>query len=92
MSVTVLPELIPLDTPQGRGYAFLVETGEHDNRYTVILENRAIVTFTQDRVLACRNYSQRRGITDAEMREAIANFTAAMKRPAPTRQRLKVVK
>lgn len=78
MSTTILPEWLALDTPQGRGYAFMVETEQGDNKYTVILENRAIVTFTQDRVLACRSYTHRRGITDDELRTTIEGFIAKL--------------
>lgn len=76
MSTTILPEWLALDTPQGRGHAFMVETGQGDNLYTVILENRAIVTFTQDRVLACKSYTHRRGMDDVELRAAIARWLA----------------
>lgn len=64
-------ELVPVETPLGSGYAILFESGEHDNYWTVILENGAIVTFTQDKIRVSRSYTHGRGIDDEEMREII---------------------
>lgn len=69
MATTQLNEIIPVDTPLGPGYAFLVETGAHDYWWTVALETGAIVTFTQDRIRIQKSYSHRRGISDDEMRD-----------------------
>lgn len=66
-----LDELIPVETPLGFGYAIIFETGEHDNYWTVALENGALVTFTQDRIKVSRDYTHRRGISDEQMREII---------------------
>jgi hypothetical protein len=41
-------ELIPVKTPLGSGYAMLLEAGEYDTYWTVVLDNKAIVTFTQE--------------------------------------------
>ena len=64
-------ELVPVETPLGSGYAMLYEGGEHDNYWTVILENGALVTFTQDKIRVSRSYTHRRGIDDAEMQEIL---------------------
>lgn len=67
-----LKELIPVVTPLGDGYAIIFESGEHDNYCTVILENGALVTFTQDRIKVARDYTHRRGISDSEMKEIVS--------------------
>lgn len=72
MSVIQLNELIPMDTPLGRGYAIIFETGEHDNYWTVALENGAIVTFRQEEIRISRSYTHGRGISNKEMKEIIA--------------------
>lgn len=64
-------ELIPVETPLGSGYAMLFESGEHDNYWTVILENGALVTFTQNKIRVSRSYTHGRGIDDKEMREIV---------------------
>ena len=66
-----LEELVPVETPLGSGYAMLVESGEHDSYWTVILENGALVTFTQDKIRVSRSYTHSRGIDDAEMKKII---------------------
>ena len=64
-------ELVPVETPLGSGYAMLFESGEHDNFWTVALENGAIVTFAQDKIRVSRSYTHSRGISDAQMRKII---------------------
>lgn len=71
MTVSFTPELIPVETPLGFGYALIFETGEHDNYWTVALENGALVTFTQDRIRVSRDYTHRRGISDEEMQKIV---------------------
>ena len=66
-----LSELIPVKTSLGDGHAIIFETGEHDNYWTVALENGAIVTFRQEDIRMCRSYTHHRGITDKEMKEII---------------------
>ena len=66
-----LDELVPVETPLGSGYAMLFESGEFDNYWTVILENGALVTFTQDKIRVSRSYTHGRGIDDDEMRKII---------------------
>lgn len=75
----ILDEWIPVETPLGRGYAFMIETENHDNWYTVLLDTRAIVTLRQEKLLTQRSYSHGRGMLDEEMRGAITAFTAALK-------------
>lgn len=67
MALLQLTEIIPVETPLGDGYAILVESGAHDNYWTVALENKALVTFTQDRIRIANSYTHRRGITDERM-------------------------
>jgi hypothetical protein len=64
-------ELIPVETPLGFGYAMLFESGEHDNFWTVALENGAIVTFAQDKIRVSRSYTHGRGISDSQMKKII---------------------
>lgn len=66
-----LDELMPVDTPLGPGYAMLIESGGHDNYWTVILDNGALVTFRQKLIRVRRNYTLGRRFTDAEMRERV---------------------
>lgn len=67
-----LTNLLEVDTPLGRGIAFLIESADHDYFWTVILEEtRAIVTFRQNQLLAVRNYTMGWGMSDTDMREII---------------------
>ena len=66
-----LREMISVETPLGHGYAIIFETGEHDNFWTVALDNGALVTFTQDRIRVSRDYTHRRGISDSEMQKIV---------------------
>lgn len=63
-----LPEPFQVKTPLGSGYAIMIEARAHDNMWTVILDNGAIVTFTQDRIQATSSYTHRRGIDDETMK------------------------
>ncbi len=78
-NVIVLEEWLPVETPQGKGYAFLIELENSDNWYTVILESRAIVTFKQEKVLALGSYTHERSVYDAELQAAIVQITQAFK-------------
>jgi hypothetical protein len=71
MSTTQLHELIPVKTPLGSGYAFILETLSHDYYWTVALDNCSIVTFKQDDIKICRSYTHGRSITHEEMKEII---------------------
>ena len=71
MTLLQLAELIPVETPQGKGYAIMVESGAHDAYWTVALHNNAIVTFTQDRIRISNSYTHRRGITDKRMEQIL---------------------
>lgn len=64
-------ESIPVKTPLGDGEAIFIEVNKHDHFWTVILQNGAIVTFRQEKLRACRNYTYGRGINDPEMTEII---------------------
>jgi hypothetical protein len=60
---------IPVETPQGRGYAWFVEVDNHVQYWTVALNDTcALVTFRQDAIKAARSYTHGRGITDEQMR------------------------
>jgi hypothetical protein len=57
-----------VETPLGRGTAFLIESSDDDYFWTVILDDScAIVTFRQNQLKVCRNYSMGWGFSDAEM-------------------------
>lgn len=71
MSIIQLTELIPMVTPLGDGYAIILETTSQDYHWTIILDNGALVTFTQDKVRAASSYSHGRGIDDKRMRKII---------------------
>lgn len=58
---------ISVSTPLGDGEAILIECENHDNFWTVILDNGAIVTFRQEKIRAGRSYTYGRGINDQEM-------------------------
>jgi hypothetical protein len=71
MSMMQLDEMISVETSLGHGYAIIFESGEHDNHWTVVLDNGAIVTFRQDQIRVSRDYTHGRGISDREMRKII---------------------
>lgn len=71
MTALQLRELIPVTTPIGDGYAIIVELGEHDNYWTVVMNNGALVTFQQQKIRVCRSYTHGRMIDDIEMKEII---------------------
>lgn len=64
-------EPIAVETPLGPGRAILVERTPHDYLWTVALETRALVSFTQDRIRICKSYTHDRGISDEQMREMV---------------------
>jgi len=64
-------ELISVNTPLGHGYAMLFESGEHDSWWTVILDNQAVVTFTQEQIRISRSYTHGRGISTPQMRKIL---------------------
>lgn len=64
-------EPIAVETPLGPGRAILVERTPHDYLWTVALETRALVSFTQDRIRIGKSYTHRRGISDEQMRDIV---------------------
>ncbi len=66
-----LSELISVETPIGHGYAMFVESGEHDNYWTIALDNGAIVTFTQAEIRISRSYTHGRGISHKQMKAIV---------------------
>lgn len=70
----ILDEWIPVVTPLGTGYAFMIETENHDNWYTVFMQDRSIVTLRQEKILTQKSYTHGRDMSDAEMRSAIEHF------------------
>jgi hypothetical protein len=60
-----------MTTPLGKGYAILVEGGQHDQYWTVALESGALVTFRQDQIRIAKSYTHSRGITNKQMRKII---------------------
>lgn len=71
MGLHELSQLIPVTTPVGRGYAIFIEYEAHDYWWTVVIENGAVVTFSQDRIRVQNSYTHRRGISDEEMIQII---------------------
>jgi hypothetical protein len=69
--VIQLKEVIPVETPLGKGYAIIFEGNAHDNYWTVALDNCAIVTFRQDQIRIARSYTHSRSMTNEQMKEAI---------------------
>lgn len=65
-------ELIPVKTPLGSGYAMFIEPGEYDTYWSVVLDNQAVVTFTQEQIRISRSYTHGRGISDRQMKQIIA--------------------
>lgn len=58
MSVEFVPRPFLVDTPLGRGYAVMVETGHHDQYWTVELQSSgALVTFQQKEIRVARAYT-----------------------------------
>lgn len=72
MRIIQLTEMIPVETPLGKGYAIIFEGGEHDNYWTVALNDScALVTFCQNKIRISRSYTQGRMISDEQMCEII---------------------
>jgi hypothetical protein len=72
MAILEFTDQVAVKTPVGDGYALFVETTAQDYFWTVVLDNGAFVTLTQDRIRAVRCYTRRRGLDDDEMRAIIA--------------------
>jgi hypothetical protein len=70
---------IAVKTPVGDGHALFVESTPHDQYWTVVLDNGAVVTVTQDRIRFVRCYTRRRGLDDKEMRAILAAACPAAK-------------
>lgn len=75
MALLELRDSIPVTTPLGDGYAIILETGPQDHFWTVVLNNCAIVTFTQDRILVKRSYTHRRSVSDDQMTSILDRVT-----------------
>lgn len=65
-------KFLQVDTPLGRGHAIMIESGDNDYYWTVVLfDTLALVTFKQHQIRASRNYSLGWGITDDDMKEIL---------------------
>jgi hypothetical protein len=73
MPALELSETIAVETPLGPGDAIIVQLGEHDTFWTVILRTRAIVTFSQSKLLVAKDYTRGRGISVDQLNTLIAN-------------------
>lgn len=72
MSIHEFAQAIHVQTPLGHGLALFVETGNHEQNWTVALtKSRAFVTFQQKFIRIAKSYSDRRGITDEQMMQII---------------------
>ncbi len=72
--------LIPVITPAGPGYALWVETDEHDNYWSIILDNGSVVEFLQERIRVWKSYTHGRGVKDQEALKIIARPTKKQRR------------
>ena len=74
LATTIQLEPIAVETPLGRGYAIVLETGPDDSFWTVILnDTRAFVTFRQRELRAARCYTYGRGVSDEQMKDIISH-------------------
>lgn len=57
-----LNPMLPVNTPKGEGYAFLVidYSQEHDLLFTVMLDNGEVWTFSNKEIRGCKNISMDR--------------------------------
>jgi hypothetical protein len=71
---------LEVETPLGWGHAILIENGNNDALWTVILaESLAIVTFRQNQLKACRNYTLCWGFSDEEMKAILDKWSEGRK-------------
>lgn len=63
-----------VETPLGWGKAILIESKDNDYYWTVVLaDSGAFVTFPQNKIKACRNYSLGINFTDSDMKRVLNN-------------------
>jgi hypothetical protein len=68
-----LRNMLEVDTPLGWGHAILVADADQDTFWTVVLaDSGAIVTFRQNQITACRNYTNGWKFSDAELRKIVS--------------------
>lgn len=67
-----LREPIPVDTPLGKGFALMKESGWFDTYWTVVLVNGALVDFPQSKIRVQRNYTLGLNFNDDEMRSVVS--------------------
>lgn len=77
----ILAEWIPVETELGKGYAFMIETENHDNWYTCILDNQCIVTVQQEKLVVQRSYSHQRSLAAAELKTLMNRFVEKLHGP-----------
>lgn len=76
---------IPVETPQGRGWAVLYESDTTEAWWTVILNDTcAFMTFRQEKIRACRSYTYGRDMSDEDMRQIIGSGALPKKSPKST--------
>ncbi len=71
MSIHEFRSLIPVTTPLGSGYALWVETDEHDNYWSVILDSGAVVEFVQEQIKVWKSYTHGRNMSNTDMLRAL---------------------
>lgn len=72
-----LQNMLEVETPMGWGHAILVESANHDTLWTVVLaDTLAIVTFKQNQLKVCRNYSNGWNFPDAELLKVLKAWKA----------------
>lgn len=84
--VIVLDQWLPVETPVGKGYAFIIELEQADNWYTIALDSQAIVTLPQEKVLMRKDYTHGRGMSAPDMLGAVQRFKDKLHGDDPRRQ------
>lgn len=70
-----LQSKLEVDTPLGKGVAFLIQSGDNDYYWTCVLkETRAIVTFKQQEILVTRHFTFKWGFTNDDMRQILDRY------------------
>jgi len=76
--------LIDVETPLGKGIAFMLESKDNDYYWNVVLtETRTVVCFRQQQIQIGKNYSLGWGISDAQMATILAQFSKSRETKVP---------
>ena len=76
MTLLEFTNYLEVDTPLGKGTAFMIKSRDNDYYWNVVLtESLAIVAFRQNQLKMVRNYSMGWGFSDDQMRKIIKKWT-----------------